>query len=496
MGFRQAHILLIVALLIPMPARAAAPPSGKYAKQLAAECDALMLAAIRRPYGWGWDTVPPAAGARSNTPRHIEMNPLGTPAAGLLLLWSGQLLDEVKYRQAALDAARGMSSAISTTGQIPLHAMFAGAAGGRDEPSPVPDRAATRAGLVLLASVLDANDPKPPELLSRSAQRLAQWMMRQQADDGGWPTAHQYTPEGETRPITLRIIRLDNSDYRDNTFTMLLAGQILDDRAIKRSATRSALKIVNLRMGIPPIQPTTAETPDNRSTTQPEQPPTEPLASILTDPGDLDRRTNGLWSTAYRMNGALDANLTDFPPGADTVASRYAIQTVLGAYLAIGDRQHGQALDLATQAITQLRDTDGVWKKKYLRTPTTAPTTQEAGGAFAPQPIVPRTSDFGLPPVLNAVRQLKLMRRDRYNLMLNEQIELKQQLAATVCGLMDQPFTLELPVTKAEVETYIKGHARDFDLLNGPVPDVLDQRLKRLWILFIRAKLEQMAAGS
>lgn len=492
MGFRQAHIIVIIASLLPLPAWGAAPPSGKYGKQLAAECDALMQAAIRRPYGWGWDTIAPAAGARANTPRHIAMEPLGTPAAGLLLLWSGQLLDDVKYRQAALEAARGVSSAISSTGQIPQHAMFAAAAGGRDEPSPVPDRAATRAGLVLLACVLDANDPKPPELLSRSAQRLAQWMIRQQADDGGWPTAHQYTPEGETRPVTLRIIRLDSSDYRDNTFTMLLAGQILDDRTIKRSAARSVQKIVNLRMGIPPIQPTTAEAPDERPTTEPEQPPTEPLASVAVEPGEMDRRTNGLWSTAYRMNGALDTNLSDYPAGADTLASRYAIQTIFGGYLAGGERQYGQALDLASQAITQLRDQDGVWQKKYLRTPTTAPSTQEAGGVFAPQTITPRAGDFGLPPVLNAIRQLKLMRRDRYNLMVNEQIDLKQQLAATVCGLMDQPLTLDLPVTKAEVETYIKGHARDFDQLTGPVPDALDQRLRRLWMLFIRAKLEQM----
>src|SRR5262245_43981101 len=108
-GWRmQAGICL--ALLIAAPLFAA-EPQGPFARQLSQECHALMQAAIRRPYGWAWDNVPPAPAARNSTvPRHVTLEPMGTPAAGLLLLWSGQLLGEAKYEQAAIDTARGLAA--------------------------------------------------------------------------------------------------------------------------------------------------------------------------------------------------------------------------------------------------------------------------------------------------------------------------------------------------------------------------------------------------
>jgi len=48
---------------------------------------------------------------------------------------------------------RSISASQMPSGQIPQHAVFSGAAGGRDEAMQVPDRAATRAGLVLMLSV-------------------------------------------------------------------------------------------------------------------------------------------------------------------------------------------------------------------------------------------------------------------------------------------------------------------------------------------------------
>jgi hypothetical protein len=481
--------MLMVALVAPLARGADAPPPGRYAQQLAAECDALMSAAVKRPYGWGWDTVAPAGSARAGAaPRHVAMEPLGTPAAGLLLLWSGELLNEPKYQQAAIEAAKGIAAAQNASGQVPLHAMFASSAGGRDEPQTVPDRTATRAAVALLVSILH-DDPKAPEQLSRSAQRAVQWLIRQQTEDGGWPSGYVLKTPEEERPQNLRIIRMNTPDVRDTTFAMLLAADTLDDRLVTQAATRSVLKIINLRLGATPQAPSTQPaTGDLPPSTQ--QAPFSPLAAILSDEPDADRRTNNLWSTVYRLSGAVDPALSEFPASADVPASRYAIQALLGAYLMNGDRQTGVALDSAVQSAGQLREPDGTWKSRYLRQPSTAPTTDESEGIFGPRKTVP-TGSTALEPTLNAVQQLKLLRRDRYIEMLDEQFTVRQHLAATVCGLTDNPLTLDLPVTKSEVQTYVKEHDADWRMLEGQIPPSLQQRLTRLWMLLIRAKLEQ-----
>src|SRR5262249_49837627 len=180
-----------------------------YARQLAAECDALTAAAIRRPYGWGWDNVPPEASTRgSTTPRHVTLGPLGTPAAGLLLLWSGQLLHETKYEQAAIETARGIAAAQTQTGKIPLHTIFGPAPSPRGEVSAVPERAATAAAIAFLLETAHSDQPKP-EILSRSTTRAAQWMARQQMRDA-WPESYAANPEESHNASP--IIRLDNSN--------------------------------------------------------------------------------------------------------------------------------------------------------------------------------------------------------------------------------------------------------------------------------------------
>src|SRR5262245_61356625 len=101
-GPRQVRFALIWTICISLVSTTAAQvPSGRYARQLAQECDQLIQSAVRRPYGWGWDIVAlTATRGSAATPRHVTLEPLGTPAAGLLLLWSGQLLEEPRYRQA------------------------------------------------------------------------------------------------------------------------------------------------------------------------------------------------------------------------------------------------------------------------------------------------------------------------------------------------------------------------------------------------------------
>jgi len=248
-------------------------------------------------------------------------------------------------------------------------------------------------------------------------------------------------------------------------------------------------KIAGMRLGAaPPPAPTTQEDKADLPTTQPSEPSV--VLSLFDDP-DADRRTNNLWSTVYRLNGMIDLRITDFPASADIIASKYAMQTLLGGYLMSGDRQIGLALDSAAGAVTQLRDAEGKWKRKYVRVPSTQPTTQESEGVFGPRPAT-TNSDFDMPATLSAVQQLKSIGRDRYLTLLTGQLDMKQHLAATVCGLTDRPMTLQLPVTKGEAETYLREHARDFAALDSPAPDKLSERVARMWVLLIRSKLEQM----
>jgi len=339
-------------------------------------------------------------------------------------------------------------------------------AGGRDEPGPVADRAATRAAIALLLAVIQ-NDQAKAEPLTRTNQRAVYWLMKQCADDGGWPTALQQ--DVNSREVQ-RIIRLDNSDYRDSTFAMLLASSVMPDRVVNVASGRCVQKLLALRL--------------------------EGRLDESADPA-VARVASRLWSSAYRMDGSLDPKLKQFPAAADVLASRYAMQTLLGAYLISGEKPVGMALDSTAQALVELRGQDQVWRRAYLASPTTSPsTTQESPGFFDPPSTMDlgpsATGRFGLDAPLESIRQLKQLGRARYGQMLATQFTTSQHLAAVVCGLTDSPANLDLPVTKSEVPEYLKQHATEFDGLNASVPDDLAGRVKRLWLLLVRAKLERM----
>ncbi|HWP40992.1 MAG TPA: hypothetical protein VNL70_08700, partial [Tepidisphaeraceae bacterium] len=354
-----------------------AAAQGRYARQLAAECDALLADAVRRPYGWAWDTAALAPAGRAATPpRSVSMQPLATPAAGLVLLYAGQLLDEPRYRQAALQAARGLAAAQTDRGQIPRRAIFGSTASGQDEPALIPDRGATRAGVALMLMVIDSTEPKP-EALTRPAIRAARWLESQQARDGGW---HIADPPDARPGHAKRLIRLDDPDYRDSTYALLLSADITADRMTWHAAEQALQKLLSLRLGTrhvtaePPAaeelelieQLTRSTAPATTSQPAADGATVDPLPPDLNAPRrpaggeqptlpESDSIKASLWSTAYRPNGMIDQNLEQFPAGADVLASRYAMQTLLGAYLITGQKQYGLALDAAARSLEQLR---------------------------------------------------------------------------------------------------------------------------------------------
>jgi hypothetical protein len=164
------------------------------------------------------------------------------------------------------------------------------------------------------------------------------------------------------------------------------------------------------------------------------------------------------------------------------------------------------ALDAAAQALANVHQPGGNWERIYYLdppkppAPTTEPTTEPAmipgSGVFASRGDIMRSDSYDLEPQITTIGQLKAIGRERYATMIaGGQFTFRQHLAAAICGLLDEPLTLELPVSRAEIAAYLKQHQNDWAQLSGPVPDYLQPRLKRLWLLLIRSRLERLESA-
>jgi hypothetical protein len=260
---------------------------------------------------------------------------------------------------------------------------------------------------------------------------------------------------------------------------MLMAGDTLGDPDLVKSANKAVAKLIDLRLGAAAAAPTTS--PLTIDAPEPQLRPQRVSTNIA-----------NLWTAAYRLNGTIDPTLTEFPTGADMVASRLALQTLLGAYLITGQQQTGLALDVSARTALQLRDPGGQWRRLYLAVPSTQP--DEPDSFFGPPTSQPHrlTGVFNLPPTLESASQLKVVGQVRYLNMLSGQTGLHQQIASTVCGVNDTPFTLDIPLSRTEVEPFLKSHADRFAELNWGTPRDLSARARRLWVLLLRARLEMM----
>jgi hypothetical protein len=94
--------------------------------------------------------------------------------------------------------------------------------------------------------------------------------------------------------------------------------------------------------------------------------------------------------------------------------------------------------------------------------------------------------------LIDTVRQLKVLGRDKYTRMIERHFTVNQQLALAICGLEDSPLMMDLPVTTDESLDYIRRHQAEWKSLDDAPPAELPARVHRLWLLLIRAKLEQM----
>lgn len=455
-----------------------------YRAQLLRACERLENEAVKGPYGWGWTGESERAGEDVETgdeeseeedtergrrrgkgrkparsakpaPRNAapDINLRVTAAAGLVLHLGGRELDNPAFTRGAVQAARAVAAVQLSTGQVPPTARLVPKPGGHpDNTAMVPDRGATCAATGLLTTVLEATKEKPDPRLTSAATRAATWLARQQTGDGAWQSA--YPPGVGTK--ARRLVRLDGPGYRDATFAMILASRTLPRKEYTLAADRSVKRLIALRID------------------------------------EYESPGFGLWAPAYTLGGEPLRDTEELPYVIDVMASRYAIETLLGARLVMG-AQVGQELAAAAKAAAALPKTDGQWRRWYDLFLREAPKAEpERGGSevFERDADDDAASavldDFGFPDVLKATNASLAMGPDKFGRQLTTDFSRSERLAQVVCGLADDALTLRLPTDAKEQDTYLGASPDTWEMSPN-----LPKSVARAWAVLLRAKVEQ-----
>jgi hypothetical protein len=398
-------VAIAVLLCATLTARTEAqnPPSTQ-ADELRHDCDTLLATAVRRTYGIAWEHVRREVIEKRVAQRSVSMQPRDTPAAGVLLLYAGKLLNEPRYLQAAVDAARGVAAAQQDNGQIPETPLFGKTAGGHDEPLMVPDRGPTRAGLALLIAVLTETDlpPSQKELIKGAAARCTQWLVKQQTKTGAFVAAYPPT----TAPKDMqRILRLDDADFRDSTYSLLLGSDVLQSKTASDGVHKAVTLLISYRLATP-------------------------------------EKSRGLWPTASTLTGESIKH-GEFVRGADALSTRYAMETLFAAVLMTDDADAAGVLDDTYASLLRIRRADTMWDRHVE-----APDPQTGPGIFGEPTSQPSLQEqtiasFGLDELIIATDQLKLSGREQLRMRLEQTCAMRRRLIFAICGLSDAPIARE-----------------------------------------------------
>lgn len=421
---------LLCLLLVTGSARAADDADAAAARrELIADCDALIGAAVKTPYGWGWNNDTGRA-ARAGRGRTVTIDLRLTAAAGVALHVAGARLGEPRFSQAAVQAARAVAAVQMNNGQVPATGVIGANAGGRDPPAAVPSRAATCAAVGLLAAVVgdaertdgEPGDPRTAQAarLRPAAVRTAYWLATQQTRAGCWLVAY---PPGAGPGDASRLVRLDDPDYRDAAIALWLAADVLGDARLRRKAELAVEHLLSLRIA------------DDRSL------------------------GHNLWSTAYTGEGLVPTKFPELAPSIDLAASRYAMQALLVASLLGDDEASAPVLREAAVALAALPKHEGVWRMRYELDVRAEAPAEEPATDGAPPPAegeeAPPASDVFLPAptavavfepaegVAEVVRSVELLNElgaEGLRESLDQRLPLEHRLALTLCGLGDDPF--------------------------------------------------------
>ncbi len=449
-------VLLFIAMMVLARECAAEPPPKKYATLLAGDLDDLLKLAIVRPYGTAWADTGGDDEGRKKSPRTINLDPLNSPSAGMVFWYAGELLHQPKYTQAARDVARALIACQQPAGKFPTQVVFNPAnLGNKEKPSPLADRASTRAGLALLLTIIEGHEKDPEnDSLVRSATRAATWLLRQQADGGGWPVL--FPPDGPANK-QVRIARFDLPDTRDSTFTMLLAYEVLGDPMYRRSAERSVEFIDHCRA------------PEN------------------------NRPGSGLWGPAYTLPGGVVEGVSELPRTTDILACRHAMQTTLGLYMILSGGPNFIRVEKSLKGIGELKKSGEKWYRWYLPGGDPSPiATLKLDSSFgqAPEEDARYVNDFGITRVAKTVESIGPGGREKFLDRLRVHFGRNQVLANTIAGFWDGEIPTDFPSAPAEVGPYLEGHADLFKQVDAGLLPNLASKVVHLWALYLRAKIE------
>lgn len=444
----QVLVAVLAMFLSPGWQRAAVP---EIAAQIRAESEALIRLAVQKPYGWAWPSETPDNQPLPRGAKLVSFDPLSTPSAGLVLFWAGQELQKQQYMDAARQAARGVLASQQTSGRIPSRLLFGSSATGRDANAQFPDRAPTCAGLSLLLTLLEAQPDNEP--IKRGSTRAALWLSRQQPPTGGWPVSIQ-SDDADSPPI--RLIRLDTPDYRNSTLALAYAGQVLKEPLLRSAVDRATERLLKMRL--------------------------EPSKSA-----------KGLWQGVYDLDGSPSDKLPQHYHAIDALASRHAMQTLLGIQIVSGGEASLASLQMPAGSLQKLRGENGQWRRLYpLKGNEIPPNAREAvseddGDIFTSrkpgEENLQAVGTFGLPGVLSSVERLTRDGRGNHGF---------RRLAEVLAGLSDE---LELLASPKEARQFLDEHHELWKLTDGPPPEIVSLRVKRLGVLLLRLKMEQMAGG-
>jgi hypothetical protein len=374
-------------------------PSSAQTSLLVARGDAAIQGAVKGAQGWGWEERGNVLLRRSGKP--IINTPL-TATTGIGLLWAGQLLGDAKYQQAALEAARGVASVQTHSGQIRLRGAMGAVTGAKDLAAEVPDRAPTRAALAVILLVIDSDRDIPKvQGLRSSATHAAHWMLSQQGATGAWPMAF---PPGAAPGKGTRLCRLDDRDYRDTSLAMLLASEVLQSKDLARGYSRAANALVEMRVPAP---------------------------------SHID---HALWGPAYTLGGEATERIPELFGRIDLLACRYAMETLLAGYLVTGKAEYDEALEAAAAAIRELPRDRGKLHRRYDRRGRPVfPATREAPepGSFRDAPLDEEedaAQACGINPLLDIIEQISRNGGPKVAKSIEQSFSMRQRIAVLLCG--------------------------------------------------------------
>jgi hypothetical protein len=181
--------------------------------------------------------------------------------------------------------------------------------------------------------------------------------------------------------------------------------------------------------------------------------------------------------------------MPDFPPGFDTLASRYAMQTLFATWVTLGDATRLTACATASDSLDDLfKRADGQWHRRFDATGRVAAAKTAHATADSPD----AAADPELAPLRRAIADARSTGRDKCRERLGAELGVKRQLAWTLVGLSDNPMVPDFPTRPTDVNDYVKRHAQRLRLLaSGGNPPQLRDRLRQLWALYLRARVEK-----